>query len=149
MGGTAQGARATIECERSERIAALYARYGGAVQRLVSRRASVPWPVIEDACQSAWVRLCSCDDADVETARAVRWLVVVAAREAWRYTERGRGLPVGGWLTDVSVAGELPEPSGRFADPLVVVAWTGRPPATPAVADSSRAGDPGAAGCWV
>jgi RNA polymerase sigma factor (sigma-70 family) len=120
MGETAQGARATIEGERGERIAALYARYAGSVQRLVSRRASVPWPVIEDACQSAWARLCSRDDVDVEASRVVRWLVVVAVREAWRYTERGRELPVGGWLTDISAAGELPEPSGRFADPLIV-----------------------------
>lgn len=123
MGGTAQGARAASRCERGDRIAALYVRHGRAVERLVSRRVRVPPPVIEDACQTAWARLCSRDDVDVESSRAVRWLVVVAVHEAWRYTERRRELAVGGWLTDVTVAGELPEPSGQLADPLIVAIW--------------------------
>jgi RNA polymerase sigma factor (sigma-70 family) len=115
MGETAQGLE-----RRTDQIAALYKKHAVSVERLVSRRASVPWPVIEDACQTAWGRLCSRDDVDVETSAAVRWLVVVAVHEAWRYTERGRELPVGVWLTEVNAAGELPEPSGRCADPLVV-----------------------------
>jgi Sigma-70, region 4 len=76
--------------------------------------------VIEDACQTAWARLCSRHDVDVETPGALRWLVVVAVREAWRHTDRGREVAVGGWLSGVEVAAELPEPSGQAADPLMI-----------------------------
>jgi RNA polymerase sigma factor (sigma-70 family) len=108
-----------IAGERSQRVAALYERHAPTVERLVSRRARVPRPVIEDACQTAWARLCVRDDVDVDPSRAVRWLVVVAVHEAWRYTARRRELAVGGWLQDVD-AGELPEPPGQAPDPLSV-----------------------------
>lgn len=115
MGGTAQRLG-----RRSDQIAALYVKHAVTVEQLVSHRARVPRAVVEDACQTAWGRLCARHDVDVESSSAVRWLIVVALHEAWRYTERRRELPVGAWLTDVSVAGELPEPPGRFADPLRV-----------------------------
>jgi RNA polymerase sigma factor (sigma-70 family) len=118
IGGTAQGLE-----RRSDQIAALYLKHAVTVERLVSRRARVPRAVVEDACQTAWGRLCGRDDVDIESWSAVRWLVVVAVHEAWRFTERRRELPVGGWLTDVNVAGELPEQSGQLADPLIVAIW--------------------------
>jgi RNA polymerase sigma factor (sigma-70 family) len=57
---------------------------------------------------------------DVEAPIALRWLVVVAVHEAWRYTDRRREVPVGGWLSDVDEAAELPEPGGHLADPMIV-----------------------------
>jgi RNA polymerase sigma factor (sigma-70 family) len=111
-----------ITVERSERIAVLYERHAATVQRLVSRRANVPRAVIEDACQTAWVRLCARSDVDVEASGVLRWLVVTAVHEAWRYTSRRRELDVGGWLPDAETAGELPEPCGEAPDPLAVAA---------------------------
>ena len=48
---------------------------------------------------------------------ALRWLVVVAVHEAWRYTDRRREVPVGGWLSDGGAAAELPEPPGQSGTP--------------------------------
>jgi len=109
-----------ISAGRKQRITALYERHASTVERLVSRRANVPRPVIEDACQTAWARLCLRDDVDIEPSSTLRWLVIVAAREAWRYTGRRRELAVGGWLPDVDATGELPEPPGPALDPLIL-----------------------------
>jgi len=109
-----------IASGRGERIAALYERQGAAVKRLVSHRARVPEAVIEDACQTAWVRLCEHPDVTLGARAAVKWLVTTAVREAWRHTSRRRELTVGGWLPDAEGPGELSEPSGEVPDPLLV-----------------------------
>lgn len=117
MRGTALGSGGLL---RSERIAVLFEQYAQRVERVVSARASVPRSVIEDACQTAWVRLCMRNDVDVEASGALRWLVVTAVHEAWRYTGRRRELPVGGWLPDAEGVGEPPEPCGQAPDPLML-----------------------------
>jgi len=109
-----------IATERSERIAHLYERQGATVWRLVCGGAWVPEVVIEDACQIAWARLCEHSDVTLEPRAAVSWLVRTAVREAWRHTSRRRELTVGGWLPDPDAPGELPEPCGNDADPLIV-----------------------------
>ena len=71
---------------RADQIAVLYAEQARVVQRQVARRVNAPTAVIEDACQTAWERLCTHPDVDPDTPGAVRWLVVTAMREAWRRT---------------------------------------------------------------
>ncbi len=102
---------------RADRIAVLYERHATTVERQVSRRARGPQAVIEDACQTAWTRLCARTDIDTEGNSAVRWLIVTAMREAWKLSSRQREVPVGGWSPDPG-EGELPEPAGNSADPL-------------------------------
>jgi hypothetical protein len=77
---------------RGDQIAALYAEQARLVQRQVARRVNAPTAVIEDACQTAWERLCAHPDVDQNTPGAVRWLVVTAMREAWRRAG-GREIP--------------------------------------------------------
>jgi RNA polymerase sigma factor (sigma-70 family) len=110
-----------IAVERSERIAVLYQRHAATVRRLVARRATVPVAVIEDACQTAWTRLCEHTEVGLDDERAVTgWLLVTAVREAWRYTTRRRETAAGAWLVDTEDAGELPEPVAGGLDPLEV-----------------------------
>jgi RNA polymerase sigma factor (sigma-70 family) len=87
------GAGALARSARAEAIARLYEREAGTVRRLVARRAQVPEVVLEDACQTAWERLCSHEDVSLTPAVAVRWLVVTATRVAWRHGRRE--VPVG------------------------------------------------------
>ena len=85
---------------RSERVADLYRHEAARVRRIVSRRVRAPEAVIEDACQTAWLRLCAHEDVAVDSRVAVRWLVITAIRESWRRTTGSREIPVGGWLPD-------------------------------------------------
>ena len=77
---------------RADEIAALYAQQARLVQRQVARRVNAPTAVIEDACQTAWERLCTHPDVDPGGPGAVRWLVITAMREAWRGAG-GREIP--------------------------------------------------------
>ncbi|MGI8411552.1 MAG: RNA polymerase sigma factor [Solirubrobacteraceae bacterium] len=105
--------------DRREAIAALYEREAGTVQRLVRQRVRAPHAAIEDACQTAWVRLCAREDVSLDPPAARSWLVITAVREAWRSTG-GREATVGGWLADTDTPQELPEPAGDAADPLAI-----------------------------
>jgi RNA polymerase sigma factor (sigma-70 family) len=77
---------------RADEIAALYAQQARRVQRQVARRVNAPAAVIEDACQTAWERLCTHPDVNPAGPGAVRWLVITAMREAWRGAG-GREIP--------------------------------------------------------
>jgi RNA polymerase sigma factor (sigma-70 family) len=77
---------------RTDQIAALYAQQARLVQRQVARRVNAPAAVIEDACQTAWERLCTHADVDPDTPGAIKWLVITAMREAWRRAG-GREIP--------------------------------------------------------
>jgi hypothetical protein len=68
---------------RADQIAALYAQQARVVQRQVARRVNAPTAVIEDACQTAWERLCTHPAVEPVAPSAVKWLVVTAMREAW------------------------------------------------------------------
>ena len=81
---------------RSVQIASLYARHADTVYRLVARRVGAPRPVVEDACQTAWTRLCSHDEVDVDHPRVLWWLVVTATREGWKRAHQPRELSVDG-----------------------------------------------------
>jgi len=94
---------------RAEQIAALYAQQARLVQRQVARRVNAPTGVIEDACQTAWERLCTHPDVEPVAPSAVKWLVVTAMREAWRRAG-GREIP-----TDPT---DLGEPVSDAPSPL-------------------------------
>ena len=118
MQETAPGKGGRRSCERegrTDQIAALYRREAALVSRAVSRQARVPADVLEDACQTAWTRLCSHSEVDVACpAAAVSWLVVTATRVAWRYS-KARERP-----TEVDLEAE-------FADRELLVAAAGSP----------------------
>src|ERR1700758_4772043 len=126
MGETARGSdgahglRAISPTERSRPVAVIYVRHASLLEHIVSRAATGPPAVLEDACQTAWAQLCARSDVEVEVSGAFRWLVVTAVREAWRSTTRNRELPVGGWLPEVDAVGELREPRGDAPDPVHV-----------------------------
>ena len=74
---------------------------------------------MEDACHTAWLRLCAHDDVALDARSAVKWLVITAIRESWRRASGLREVPVGGCLPD-GQEHELPEPAGDAPDPSVV-----------------------------
>ena len=106
---------------RDALVANLFARHAHDVVRLVSGRARAPYMVIEDACQTAWLRLLAHTEVDVEGPGAVRWVVITATREAWRRSGQ-RETPTGAWSAGGGELrdGELPEPAGHSADPIEV-----------------------------
>jgi DNA-directed RNA polymerase specialized sigma24 family protein len=57
---------------RTDQIAALYEQQARLVQRQVARRVNAPAAVIEDACQTAWERLCTHPDVDAVAPGAVK-----------------------------------------------------------------------------
>src|SRR5207302_2257190 len=73
--------------------------------------------VIEDACQTAWERLCAHHDVDLTEPVALSWLIVTATREAWRRARPSREQAAGAWLGEPE-HGELAEPAGDASDPM-------------------------------
>jgi RNA polymerase sigma factor (sigma-70 family) len=114
--GVAVAGAAAMPAGRRERIGGLYERHAGTVQRIVCRQVRAPEGVVEDACHTAWLRLCAHDDVALDARSAVKWLVITAIRESWRRTSGLREVPVGGWLSDPQEY-ELPEPVGGAPDP--------------------------------
>jgi hypothetical protein len=53
---------------------------------------NAPTAVIEDACQTAWERLCTHPGVEPVAPSAVKWLVVTEMREVWRRAG-GREIP--------------------------------------------------------
>ena len=75
---------------RSERVAILHAEQARALERRVSRRASVSAPqTIEDACAFAWLQLLTRPHLALARGPALLgWLEQTATREAWRIEAR-------------------------------------------------------------
>src|SRR5450755_2908372 len=97
---------------RADQIATLYEQQARLVQRRVARQVNAPTAVIEDACQTAWERLCTHPNVDPVAPTAVKWLVVTAMREAWRRAG-GREIP-----TDPTDPTDLGEPVSDAPSPL-------------------------------
>jgi RNA polymerase sigma factor (sigma-70 family) len=105
---------------RSVQIALLYARHADTVYRLVARRVGAPPPVVEDACQTAWERLCSHDEVELDRHGALWWLVVTAVREVWKRARHPRELPVDRAIAHQEDEDEGLEPAGPAPDPCDV-----------------------------
>src|ERR1700759_2777901 len=72
-------------------LAELYGQLSDRLERIVRRDVRAPAPVIEDACQFAWVTLVSHRDR-VRRATTLPWLVKKAQHEAFKLVRRdGRG----------------------------------------------------------
>jgi RNA polymerase sigma factor (sigma-70 family) len=104
---------------RSVQIASFYERHAGTVYRLVARRVAAPPPIVEDACQTAWVRLCSHDEVELERPGVLWWLVVTATREGWKRARHSLELPVDGERAAQDEYEAL-EPAGPAPDPCDV-----------------------------
>lgn len=75
-----------------DEVAELFAEQASRVRRLVRAGVRAPEPLIEDACQLAWIRLFQCR-ARVRRETAIAWLVRTAMREAIKLMHRdGREL---------------------------------------------------------
>ena len=68
-------------------LAELYGQLSKRLERIVRRDVRAPAPVIEDACQSAWVTLVSHRDR-VRRATTLPWLVKTAQHEAFKLVRR-------------------------------------------------------------
>jgi RNA polymerase sigma factor (sigma-70 family) len=73
--------------ESSGDLAELYGQLSKRVERIVRRDVRAPAPVIEDACQFAWVTLFSHRDR-VRRATTLPWLVKTAQHEAFKLVRR-------------------------------------------------------------
>jgi len=101
---------------RQQLISSLYAQHAGRVERLVARQAGGD---VQDACQTAWERLLGHEEVDVQGRGVIQWLVITAAREAWKRS-RKRELPFE-TLRGEDGESEPFDPAGNAADPLAVV----------------------------
>jgi DNA-directed RNA polymerase specialized sigma24 family protein len=102
---------------RRDAITRFYGERAGRLQRLVTRRATAPPQVIEDACQVAWMHLTRRPDIPLD-ASGFAWLAVVATREAWTQATP-KDQPAGVFIGfDGDQPAELAEPAGPGSDPL-------------------------------
>jgi RNA polymerase sigma factor (sigma-70 family) len=72
-----------------DEVAELFASQGVRVRRLVRTSVRAPEPLIEDACQLAWIRLFLCRER-VRRETATAWLVKTAVHEALKLMRRDR-----------------------------------------------------------
>jgi RNA polymerase sigma factor (sigma-70 family) len=72
-----------------DEVAELFAEQGVRVRRLVHTCVRAPEPLIEDACQLAWIRLVLCRER-VRRETATAWLVKTAVHEAFKLMRRDR-----------------------------------------------------------
>jgi len=80
---------------------AAYRRLAPRLERNVRLAVRAPRPVIEEACQTAWIRLLTADPPVARDA-ALGWLTTTAAREAVRAARAGRReRPLGDCLGEV------------------------------------------------
>jgi RNA polymerase sigma factor (sigma-70 family) len=87
-------------------VGELYAHRAEQVRRLVRHEVRAPEPVIEDACQVAWIRLVGHRER-VHRDTAVAWLVTTAMHEAFRLIRRAnRDLPLEALVDDNGHLGE-------------------------------------------
>ena len=110
----------TANPRRAQEIAALYARHQRTLERIVNRQVRAPGTIVEDACQTAWTRLCAHPDVTLEEHSALSWLVMTATREAWKRSQRlnARETPAGAFRSTGEVdALELVEPAAEHGSP--------------------------------
>lgn len=112
-----QGSASTTgrAASRQQSVSSLYAQHAAKVERLVARQAGGD---VEDACQTAWERLLSHEEVDVQSRGVIQWLVITAAREAWKRS-RKRELPFETLRGNDEA--ESFDPAGSAPDPLAVV----------------------------
>ncbi|HLH64635.1 MAG TPA: sigma-70 family RNA polymerase sigma factor [Solirubrobacteraceae bacterium] len=104
-------------------VAELYASRATWMRRRLRRATGAPEPLIEDACQSAWIRLLE-PGRRVEPGAVLSWLVRTAEREAWRLNRLdGRDLSLEALLDE---AGDEAHPQARAESPEHLVVQRAR-----------------------
>ncbi|HEX3833358.1 MAG TPA: sigma-70 family RNA polymerase sigma factor [Solirubrobacteraceae bacterium] len=99
-----------------DEVAELFAEQASRVRRLVRAGVRAPEPLVEDACQLAWVRLFQ-HRARVRRDTATAWLVRTAIREALKQMHRvGRELSLEALA---ETAGEDPPSAPALLDDLI------------------------------
>jgi RNA polymerase sigma factor (sigma-70 family) len=97
--------------QASADIESLYAELSGRVQQIVRHAVHAPEPLIEDACQFAWMRFVFLSD-HVRHDAALSWLVKTAIHEAFKLIRRERRE-----LSLEAVLEQTPEPLLRRPPP--------------------------------
>jgi RNA polymerase sigma factor (sigma-70 family) len=99
-----------------DEVAELFAEQASRVRRLVRAGVRAPEPLVEDACQLAWVRLFQ-HRARVRRDTAIAWLVRTAIHEALKQMHRvGRELSLDALAEE---AGEDPPSTPALLDDLI------------------------------
>jgi RNA polymerase sigma factor (sigma-70 family) len=99
---------------REQLISDLYAQHAAKIQRLVARHADGD---VQDACQTAWERLLTHPEVDLNGQGVIRWLVITATREAWKRSPYKQELPFSGVGTEDGAF----DRAASTANPLTVV----------------------------
>lgn len=96
---------------RNAQISAFYTAHATHLRNSVHAAARAPEPVIEDACQTAWIILMRRPDITLNE-RGLNWLTTVAIHEAWRLNSTAHEIPAGSFQdTGIAHPDELPEPA--------------------------------------
>jgi RNA polymerase sigma factor (sigma-70 family) len=82
------GTPARLSRSRADDLAALYRAQHRKLERIVARQVRAPGTIAQDACQTAWARLCAHPDLVLEEHAALSWLITTATREAWKQSRR-------------------------------------------------------------
>jgi RNA polymerase sigma factor (sigma-70 family) len=82
------GTPARLSPRRADDLAALYRAQHRNLERIVARQVRAPGTIAQDACQTAWARLCAHPDLALEEHAALSWLITTATREAWKQSRR-------------------------------------------------------------
>ncbi len=108
--------RPTPAARRNDQIALLYRHHAAQLRRMVASRVRAPRAVIDDACQTAWTRLCARVDVDVGAPTVIGWLLTTALRDSWRQASAQQTLAD---ASDTTPQGEgAAEPVTDTAGPL-------------------------------
>ena len=95
----------------------LYRLLARRLERIVRFGVQAPQPLIEDACQFAWVRLIH-NQTRVHRETAFQWLVKTASHEALKLM--GRGPRVESLDAELDASGQLPARDPRAGPPEIV-----------------------------
>lgn len=111
---------------RSDAVGAFYAENAADLHRAIRRAISGPDALIEDACAYAWMQLLRYGQVTFDE-EGFRWLYVVAIREAYRLSDRGRREVAAGAPTELPLsvaarsAGGEAEDRERFRDGVALL----------------------------
>jgi RNA polymerase sigma factor (sigma-70 family) len=106
---------ARLSPSRSDDLAALYRAQHRNLERIVGRQVRAPGTIAQDACQTAWARLCAHPDLVLKEHAALSWLITTATREAWKQSRRLTGRES---LAGFQINGDLDELADQdVADP--------------------------------
>ena len=111
------GTPARLSPSRAGDLANLYRAEHRRLERIVARQVRAPGTIAQDACQTAWARLCADPDLVLEEHAALSWLITTATREAWKQSRRLSTRQATVAFQVVSDLDEFAEPAVEDSDP--------------------------------